>query len=205
MPIWSTRLAKVLIAWMAIALISALGFARLMELLPGRAFSAVLVALYVAAPLVLLVWSIAAVLGRPHANWPALVALLLFCGVFVAANEALFDASIDLNFLSHRSAYDRIVADARRGRLGGVPDPSGHVTGERDGVRYSFLSARTLNLQFDWSRDSAMILTVVYDEQACPERPAPSKASPPGLPPAVRDASFPRHLSGHYCLMQGIS
>jgi len=204
-PVWRTLLAKTLAVWMVIALVSFLAAARLTELLPVWAFSAFIVMLYLVAPVALLAWSTAMLIRRPRVNWPALAALLTCCVGLFASERMLFDAGVHLNFLSHRSAYDRIVADARFGRLDGSPDATGRMSGERDGIRYIVDRRAPLELEFVWSREDSMMLSVIYDERGCPRPPAPPQRPSAKAPTAVQRAGASHHLADHYCLIQGIA
>jgi len=203
-PIWRTWLAKALLAWVGLALVTTLAFARLMELLDEKPLAAVLVTVCLAAPLGLLVCCCWKLRGNPRANWPPLAVLLVSIGVLFAASGPLFDASVYLNFMAHRPAYDRIIAETSTGELSGPVDANGQIVGTRHGVSYQFNPARPRLLQFSWTRDGALLLAVYYDEGRCPDQSA-KQIRRPGLPAPTLRASYSRHLAGHYCLMQAIA
>jgi hypothetical protein len=171
-PIWRTRLAAMLAGWMAVAVGLALGWWRLAEIAPLPALAALGVAVFIVAPVGLLIWGFVIMLREPMTGWIAPTALLAFAGAFVPLAQPLSDAGAQLNFEDHRPVYDAIVADVLLKRLTGPVSADGVITGERDGVRYAFRPARPGQVRFKWLDAGAFEAGVRYDRARCKPSPA---------------------------------
>jgi len=169
-PVWRTRLAAVLAAWMVLALGATLAAARLMEVTPPAAAPLLIAALFVLAPPVLLAWSFWHMLREPVTGWLAPTVLMAFCGGFVPLAQPLYDTGVRLNFEARRPAYETIAADVREGRIGGVPNPRGWISGEREGVRYRFRAADRGVIDFAWTQAYGFKAGVRYDDTPCVSR-----------------------------------
>jgi hypothetical protein len=207
-----TRLAVVLLAWMALSLIVTLGWGRLSELSPWL-LAPVLLSVVVLPALPLLIWSFWAAARRPRSLWPAPVLVVVFGVVFVLAFERLMLAGAYLNFLSHRDAYRSIVADYKGGRLPPA-SPGRLVEGRKHGVKYTLGSVNTsvIDVLFDWGNNYGFS-GVIYSETSCPTAQAvereppkpvsyePGAAEPPTMKNAGRIGGPWWRLEGHYCFV----
>jgi hypothetical protein len=206
--VWRTALGRVLLAWMGLITLLLLAYGRLLEVLSLDAYSWGFTAAFLAAPVAFLHWCAWELVRRPRLMWPALLALVLFCASVVAGIEWVGRPGAYLNLLAHRAEYDRIVADAKAGRLPGL-NSKDWVEGTQNGTRYVLTGADPGGVIFPWDhRPYGGWTGVIYDEEDCPPRP-PSPPSPPppphtgpGDPPVMKnagrlDSRF--HLSGHYC------
>ncbi len=89
----------------------------------------VLTAALGAGAVALIIWSVVRFASRPRTAWLNSLAVLAAFGLSVGLGAPLADAGLYLNFLRHKSAYDRIVADAKAGRLEGSLTDAGALTG----------------------------------------------------------------------------
>lgn len=170
-PVWRTGLAAALAAWMALVLGATLGAARLMEVTPVVVAPFLTGALYVVAPLILLVWSFWTMLREPMTGWLAPTVLMAFAGAFVPIAPLLYDAGVRLNFENRRPTYEAIAAEVRDGRIGGDPDPRGWIAGEREGVSFRFRPADRGAIDFAWAQAYGFKAGVRYDDTPCVSRP----------------------------------
>jgi hypothetical protein len=206
---WRSTLAKALFAWMASSVLVVLSWGRLDEISTDLArWTSLIVVLGPIPPL--LGWSLWAVFRRPRRNWPGPVLLVALCIAFGAALVPLVWSGSYLNFLSHRSAYARIVADARSGKLPRL-GAEAFARGQRYGVAYAVefdADVERMTIYFDWG-DPYGFTGIVYSEGGCPwvdppPEPPPNSA-PPGepQPPTIKHAGRPGspwwHFGGHYC------
>jgi hypothetical protein len=169
-PVWRTRLAAVLVAWMALAVAAAVAAPRLMEVTPPAAGLLLAAGLFVVAPPTLLAWSFWHMLREPVTGWLAPTVLMAFCGGFVPLAPLLYDAGVRLNFEHHRPAYEAIAAEVRDGRIGGAPNPRGWILGERDGVRFRFRPADRGAIDFAWAQAYGFRAGIRYDDTPCISR-----------------------------------
>jgi len=170
-PVWRTRLAAVLVAWIAVALSVTLTAPRLLEVTPPQVTPFLLGALYVAPPPLLLVWSFWAMMREPVTGWLAPTVLMAFCGAFVPLAPLIYDAGVRLNFESRRPVYEAVAAEVREGRIAGEPNARGWIVGERDGVRYRFRPTDRGMVDFNWMRAYGFTTGVRYDDTPCISRP----------------------------------
>ena len=170
-PVWSTPLAAVLIAWMALAVAGAVAAARLMEVTPATVAPMLVLALYVIPPPALLAWSFWSMMREPVTGWLAPTVLMAFCGGFVPLAMPLYDAGVRLNFESRRPIYQTVVTEVREGRIAGAPNARGWITGERDGVRFRFRPADRGVVDFGWAQVYGFRTGVRYDDTPCVSRP----------------------------------
>jgi hypothetical protein len=166
-PIWRTRLALVLAAWMALTVLILLGGWRIAEVAPLGLAAPVVAGLLAVPPIGLLAWGFWHMLREPVTGWIAPSVLLAFCGAMVPASLPLADLGARLNFMAHRPAYDAIVADLRAGRLAGYREPDGWIAGARDGVRYRYPPGRSDVIDFVWTRARLVDAGVRYDAAPC--------------------------------------
>ena len=171
-PIWRTGLAAALAAWMALVLAALLSVWRLGEVLSFESLLGLGVALFVVAPIALLLLSLLAMLRYPATGWMAPAALLFFAGAMVPAFRPITQQALRLNFAAHRPAYDAIVADAKAGRIAVKPNGGGWIVGERDGVRFRYRADRPGRIEFGWTRGQMFEQGVRYDDAPC--RPTPA-------------------------------
>ncbi len=196
-PVWRTRLAAVGVAWMCLVVGVTLGSSRLLELIPAQTVPFVAFSLYITPIPILLVWSFWTMLREPMTGWLAPTVILAFCGGFVPAAGLLFDAGVNLNFASHRPAYEAIVADVALGRLAPDPTAKGWTVGTRGEVVYAFQARRRDLVQFTWSEGAYRAAAVVYDARAC------------GVPRTATAgrriiSTYDRRLGGHYCYVRAL-
>jgi hypothetical protein len=170
-PIWRTRLAVVLVAWIVTVVTATLAAARLMEVVPDGLAPVVIAAVFVVPPPVLLVWSLWSMLREPVTGWLAPTVLMGFLGAFVPLFEPLYQTGVRLNFEQRRPAYEQIAADARAGRLVGVPNPRGWIQGSRDDIRFRFRPADPGLIEFPWTNAYGVRAGVRYDDTPCVARP----------------------------------
>lgn len=170
-PVWRTGLAAALAAWMALVLGATLGAARLMEVTPPVVAPFLIGALYVVAPLILLVWGFWTMLREPMTGWLAPTILMAFAGAFVPLATPLYEAGVHMNFEARRPAYEAIAAEVRDGRIGGLPNPRGWIVGERDGVRFRFRPTDRGMIDFAWAQAYGFKAGVRYDDTPCISRP----------------------------------
>jgi hypothetical protein len=181
--------------WIVVAVVFWLALMRLLELLSPVAFGVVWAAVYLGAPLVLLLWAISRAIRR-RGPWLFVPAVLFAAVVVLASGIFLVQVSAYLNFLAHKTAFDAVVADAKAGRL--------DRAGSRHGVRYILPFERPDAVVFPWNHDThGGWIGVAYDEDDCPPkpppRPEPTKA---GEPPMIKNAGRMDErwrISGHYC------
>lgn len=169
-PIWRTPLAVAIVAWMVMALSVTLAAARLMEVTPEGSAPIVIAAIYIVPPPLLLGWSFWAMLREPVTGWLAPTVLMTFVGGFVPLFQPLFQTGVRLNFEQRRPAYEAIVADAQAGRLVGVGNPQGWVTGERGDIRFRYRPADPGFIDFVWTRAYGFRAGVLYDDTPCVAR-----------------------------------
>lgn len=169
-PVWRTRLAAMLAAWMAMAATAILAAPRLMEVTPPMVAPLVVLALFVAPPPALLAWSFGHMMREPVTGWLAPTALLAFCGALIPLAPSLYDAGVRLNFDARRPAHEAIAAEVRNGRLGGAPNRRGWIVGERDGVRFRFRPADRGAIEFAWGQAYGFTAGVRYDDTPCVSR-----------------------------------
>ena len=193
-PIWRTRLAAVLVAWMGLVVGTTLASSRLLEVLPADVLPFVVVSLYLTPIPILLIWAFWSMLREPETGWLAPTVLLAFCGGFVPASRLLFDAGVSLNFAVHRPAYEAIVGDVASGRLAAQPGATGWTEGQRQSVRYGFLAAHRDVVQFTWSENPYLPSAVVYDARSC-------GVARTGARRRII-STYDRHLGGHYCYVR---
>jgi hypothetical protein len=193
-PIWRTRLAAALVAWMGLVVGATLASSRLLEVLPADVLPFAAVSLYITPIPIFLVWGFWAMLREPLTGWVAPTVVLAFCGAFVPAAKPLFDAGVALNFAARRPAYEAIVDDVVSGRLAAAPAEIGWTQGQRGEIRYAFQSSHRDLVQFIWSENPYLPSAVIYDAKSC------------GVPrPGQRRriiSSYDRHLGGHYCYVR---
>ena len=170
-PIWRTRLAVVIVAWMVMVVTATLAAPRLMEVTPEGMAPVLIAAIFVVPPPTLLVWSFWAMLREPVTGWLAPTVLMAFVGGFVPLFPPLFDAGVRLNFESRRPAYEAIVADVRAGRLGGVANRRGWVGGARDEIRFRYRAADPGVIDFVWTSSYGFRVGVRHDDTPCVARP----------------------------------
>lgn len=170
-PVWRTRLAAALAAWMGLVLAGTLAAGRLMELTPPALAPLVVAGLYVIPPLILLVWSFWTMLREPMTGWLGPTVLMGFIGAFVPLATPLYEAGVHLNFEARRPTYEVIAAEVRDGRIGGVPNPRGWIVGERDGVRFRFRPTDRGMIDFAWAQAYGFKSGVRYDDTPCVSRP----------------------------------
>lgn len=170
---------------LTVAFIITLG--RLCEMLPGAPVLAVVTALIILPTLPLLGWCLGAVIRRPRRDWPGLPMLLAFCFALIFGFDTLITTGARLNFLSHRPVYERILGEARAGRL--PLDENGWSTGRRYGVAYATNPGGHPTAQFEWGGASDGFFGVVYDEWECFGRkpPAETPRTISAAPPPVAD------------------
>lgn len=169
-PIWRTPLAVAIVAWMAMAVSVTLAAARLMEVTPEGSAPIVVAAIYVIPPPLLLGWSFLAMLREPVTGWLAPTVLMAFVGGFVPLFQPLYQAGVRLNFEQRRPAYEAIVADAKAGRLVGVENRRGWVTGLSGDIRYRFRPTEPGTVDFIWTRAYGFRAGVLYDDTPCVAR-----------------------------------
>ena len=190
-PVWRTRLAAVLLAWMGLVVGTTLASSRLLELLPPSATPFMAIGLYIVPIPILLVWGFWAMLREPMTGWLAPTIVMAFCGAFIPAFRPLFDAGVSLNFAAHRPAYEAIVADVG---AGGDPGQRGWIEGRVGSVRYGYQADHREVIQFTWSEGVYLPSGVVYDAKSC------------GVPRAAQRrrfiSTYDRHLGGHYCYVR---
>jgi hypothetical protein len=170
-PIWRTRLAVVLVAWMVTVVTATLAAARLMEVTPDGLAPVVIAAVFVVPPPVLLVWSFWAMLREPVTGWLGPTVLMTFVGGFVPLFAPLYLAGVRLNFEARRPAYDEIAADARAGRLVGVANRRGWVVGSRGDIRFRYRPRDPGLIEFIWTNAYGVRAGVRYDDTPCIARP----------------------------------
>ena len=169
-PIWRTPLAVAIVAWMVMAMSVTLAAARLMEVTPEGAAPIVIMAIYVVPPPLLLGWSFWAMLREPVTGWLAPTVLMTFVGGFVPLFHPLYQTGIRLNFEQRRPAYEAIAADAKAGRLVGVANRRGWVTGERGEIRFRYRPVDPGMIDFIWTRAYGFRAGVLYDDTPCVAR-----------------------------------
>lgn len=170
-PIWRTPLAAALAAWMAGIVGATLAAPAILETAPGAAGPVILAAIFVVPPPVLAVWSFWTLLSDPETGWIAPTVLMSFLGAFVPGFQPLLDAGVRLNFEARRPAYEAIVAETRSGRLVGVADPAGWISGESRGVRFRYRPQHPGVVDFVWYRAYGVRVGVRYDDSPCVARP----------------------------------
>jgi len=213
--LWRTWLGRSLLAWMALSLLLTLAWGRLAELSPQLVAPAL--AVIILAPVVpLLVWAGWASARQPRILWPIPLIHLVFCAAFAFGFEGLMRAGAYLNFLSHRDAYERIVAERKAGLL-----PLGGQDwqeGLRHGVKYALgqVNSGEIDVLFDWGNPHGFS-GVIYSEQECSpaadqtSKPisaasqmgpvAPDEATPPTMKNAGRVGGPWWRLEGYYCFV----
>ncbi len=191
-PIWRTRLWPLLIAWMGLVAAAPFGIWPLAEQLPTAPVGLLLAVLFTVAPLVLLIWALVVMMREPVSGWIAPAMLLGFAGAMVPAAQPLIDAGRRVNFESHRSAYEALIADAKAGRLGGRALGGDWVEGRRDGVHYRYKTTDPTFMEFLWLDDGLYYGGVNYDETPC--RPQPG----------LRCVSRGVKIDGYYSWFEGI-
>lgn len=197
---WRTRFGRALSAWIVVALGFELGVSRVVEAL-GKGMALLWLAVLVMAPLALTVWALVRVTDKTG-TWRVVGAVIVTWIAVGAAAFPLHRASVQLNFWSHRSAYDAVVADMKAGRL-----PPG--SGRRHGVQYNAPMMTAGDVGFVWFWEYDIGEGVIYDETSCPRKPSlPSLPQPrqpsssvEGDPPKIKAAGLGHefHLGGHYC------
>ncbi|WP_156467342.1 MULTISPECIES: hypothetical protein [unclassified Phenylobacterium] len=169
-PVWRTRLAAVLVAWMVLAVSVMLAAARLMEVTPPSVAPMLVLALYVAPPPALLAWSFWHMMREPVTGWLAPTVLMTFCGALIPLAPPIYDLGVRLNFQARRPAYEAIAAEVRDGRIAGLPNRRGWIAGERDGVRFRFRPAERGVIDFTWAEAYGLKAGVRYDDTPCVSR-----------------------------------
>lgn len=191
-PIWRTRLWPALMAWMGLAVAAPFGVWPLEEQAPLSVVAGTLILLFVVAPAVLLAWSLVHMMREPVSGWICPTLMLAFCGSLVPAARPLADAGLLLNLHAHTSVYERLIGEAKAGRLSGRPIGGGWVEGTRDTIRYRFNPARPGRMEFVWMDSRLYFSGVRYDETPC--RPQPG----------LRCASRGRTIEGLYSYFEGL-
>jgi hypothetical protein len=166
-PIWRTRLWPLLIAWMALAMVTPITVWTVAERVPYLLVLSGVGALFTAIPLVLLVWSLIAMQRDPLTGWIGPTLILAFAGTLVPAAQPMIEAGKRLNFELHRTAYEHLVADARLGRLAGEGLKGGWLQGRREDVRYRFSPDRPGVVEFLWIHGKLFENGVRYDDTPC--------------------------------------
>jgi hypothetical protein len=170
-PIWRTRLAVVLVAWIVTVVTATLAAARLMEVVPDGLAPVVIAAIFVVPPPVLLVWSLWSMLREPVTGWLGPTVLMTFIGGFVPLFGPLYQTGVRLNFEQRRPAYEEIAADAKAGRLVGVPNKRGWIVGSRDDITFRFRPADPGLIEFPWASAYGVRAGIRYDDTPCVARP----------------------------------
>lgn len=170
-PVWRTRLAAALAAWIGLVLAATLAAGRLMELTPPAVAPLLLAGLYVVAPVILLVWSFWFMLREPMTGWLGPTVLMGFIGAFVPLAPPLYEAGVKLNFEARRPAYEAIAAEVRDGRIGGAANARGWIVGQRGDVRFKFRPADRGMIDFGWAQAYGFRSGVRYDDTPCVSRP----------------------------------
>lgn len=132
--VWRTALAKFVAVWLVLASLVVAGAVPLYELLGTLAvipWNVVFV-----GPILLLIWSVVLVVRAPRRRWPAPLLVLAAAALAVAGAEPASGLGLRMNFLRHRGAYDRIVAEAQAARLVGRTSPQGAISGTRFGHEF---------------------------------------------------------------------
>ena len=189
-PVWRTRLAAALLAWMGLVVGTTLASSRLLEVVPASGLPFLAVGLYLAPIPILLVCSFWAMLREPMTGWLAPTIVLAFCGGFIPVFRPLFDVGVSLNFAAHRPTYEAIVADVGESAGPGAAQ-SGWIEGRVGAVRYGFQADHRDVIQFTWSDGAYLPSGVVYDARSC------------GVARSTQRrriiSTYDRHLGGHYC------
>ncbi|MCR5878199.1 hypothetical protein [Phenylobacterium sp. J367] len=202
-------LPAVFVAWLLILAVWTLCFFVMMQALNHDTFTIFNVTILFAAPLLLLAWgALRIVFGarRRTATLVVLGAAAVAVG-WVVAQPVLLPVAARLNFLRQKPAYEAVVAEFKAGRFGQARSGKSH------GLVWARLDSMNA-IDFQWSREPPTLFPtyfgLVYDEENCPERPAPP---PTPVPPYDPDGADPPtfkhagllgerfHLQGHYCLM----
>jgi hypothetical protein len=170
-PVWRTRLAAVMVAWMAVVIGLTLAAPRLVETAPPSFAPIAIVAIYLVPPPLLLVWSFWTMLREPMTGWIAPTLLMTFLGGFVPAFQPLLRTGVRMNFEAHRPAYEAIAADAKAGRLVGAANGRGWVEGEHGGVRFRYRATDPSFMEFPWVDRYGLGVGIRYDETPCVPRP----------------------------------
>src|SRR5689334_17685348 len=134
-PVWRTRLAAALVAWMGLVIGATLASSRLLEVLPASVLPFAAFSLFITPIPIFLVWGFWTMLREPLTGWLAPTVVLAFCGGFVPAFKPLFDLGVNLNFAARRPAYEAIVDDVTSGRLAAA-EGGGWTQGLRGDIRY---------------------------------------------------------------------
>lgn len=197
---WRSKFGRALSIWIITALAFELSVSRIVEVL-GKGMALLWLGVLVVAPLALTVWALARVTDRTG-TWSAVGAVVVTWIAVLMAAFPLHRASVQLNFWSHRAAYDAVVADMKAGRLE-------QGSGRRHGVKYDAPWMTGNDVGFAWFWEYDIGEGVMYDEEACPRRPTPPLPPPPPPPPrTLGDPEPPTiksaggngfHLGGHYC------
>jgi len=170
-PVWRTRLAVVMLAWIVMVVTATLAAARLMEAVPDGVAPVLIMAIYIVPPPLLLVWSFWVMMREPITGWLAPTILMAFCGGFVPLFHPLYDTGVRLNFEARRPAYETIVAEVRAGRLAGVANQRGWLVGARDDIRFRYRAADPGLIDFPWTNAYGFRAGVRHDDTPCVARP----------------------------------
>jgi hypothetical protein len=126
-------------------------------------------------------------------SWRGALVIGAFCSAFLVGFNPLMNAGGYLNFLRHRDAYERILADAQAGRL--PLDENGTFHGRRHGVAGHVNTRPTLSAGFDWGDPDGFFGVMFGPECAArpASRPAPETAPPPSggdTTPTIKNAGL---------------
>jgi hypothetical protein len=195
-PFRQSNFAKALGAWLVLGAFGLLGHVPIFEVLTYYPYK-ILIAVMGLAAMALVGWSLWRFARRPRTGWVSPLAILIALPLFFALSLPLSDAGLYLNFLRHKLVYDRLVADARAGRLDGVQN------GTRYGERFHLVRSQPPFVYFDhWQVGDYYFFEIYYDEKGCPgaNRGRAVHSPADGARPAMLSLGYSLHLTGHYCL-----
>lgn len=199
---WHTTFAKALGLWLMLAMIGMLTLIPLFEMIGYLPYKLLLAAMGLGA-LVLIGWSVWRFARRPRSGWVSPIAVVATAAIYVALVVPVANAGLFLNFLRHKPGYDKIVADAKAGRLRDLRTVDGMVVGVRHGERFQLARERPLLVHFEgWWAGDYDVFEIYYDEENCPGRNGgrPTRAAGRDGEPQMLMLGYTLHLAGHYCL-----
>jgi hypothetical protein len=215
--VWRSAFGRAALAWMALAVVTLLAFATLADLLPFQVLQWTMIAIFMAAPAALVLWSAWAIFKAPRRTLPVFLVLMVFSGGLLLAGGQVILAGARTKFVVHRATYEAVVADVRSGR---VPrDAGGCFRGRRGGMDFSSFSCGSEEVIFPWGDDALTLYGVIYDPYGCPPpKPVtrPPKPTPPlinpetGLemdPPSIPNGGLIGRrwpIAGRYCVIWAI-